>query len=80
MEKEELMVESVHDTDLDNDGVPDWWVEKGKRVFKNRRYLEAWQKYMIYDRKTNVRRLDVATVLVDVVKELRKIRKALESK
>lgn len=74
-----MAVESIHDTDLDNDGLPDWWVDKGKRVFKNTKYLEAWQKYTVYDKTLHTRRLDTATVLVDVVKELRKIRKLMES-
>ena len=64
------MVEHPLDRDLDNDGIPDMWIDKGRMVWKSRKYKEIWDKYTNPDPHTGKPRLDNAVILIDVLNEL----------
>lgn len=79
-EEKELYMESARDRDLDNDGIPDIWYSAKSRglVFKNRATKEIYEQYISYDNSGRRPVLSVGAVLVDLVQELRKIRRILQ--
>ena len=81
-EEKELFMESIHDRDLDNDGIPDILFDRQAKglSFKDPKMMEIFKRYVSYDCKGRNPHLSIGAVLVDVVKELRKIRKLLEQK
>lgn len=71
------MVEHPLDRDLDNDGIPDMWIDKGKMVWRNAHYKEIWEKYTNTDPHTRKTELDMAVIMIDMVRVLKDIRDKL---
>lgn len=78
----ELFMESAHDRDLDNDGIPDICYDKtkGGLVFKNKEVKAIYERYVSYDARGRNPQLSIGAVLVDVVKELKRIRRILDKR